>query len=185
VLRPKSRLGRGDQCGWHEVRSSPTEPTGPVRPQDQDLGSEMGRHRRNHIFATHAQARRRRAPPRSHGSGTSGSGGRHRRGPAGWLRGRCRWAAARLRTATGVTRFALESEHRAKQRTPWLGLLLWALACAGLFVSLLMQADELDRKPRLAAQELSQAQRPITAYAFVTGELDRVGRLATEFSSLR
>jgi hypothetical protein len=144
----------------------------------------MGRHHRNHIFATHAQARRRRPRPKSHGSGTSGSGGRHPRGPAGWLRRRCRWTAARLRTATGVTRFALESEHRADQRTPWLGLLLWALACAGLFVSLVMQADELDREPRLAARELAQAQRPI-APSFVTGDLDWVGRLATEFSSPR
>lgn len=142
----------------------------------------MGRHHRNHIFATHAQARRRRPRPKSHGSGTSGSGGRHPRGPAGWLRRRCRWTAARLRTATGVTRFA--SEHRADQRTPWLGLLLWALACAGLFVSLVMQADELDREPRLAARELAQAQRPI-APSFVTGDLDWVGRLATEFSSPR
>jgi hypothetical protein len=62
-----------------------------------------------------------------------------------------------------------------------LGLLLWALACAGLFVSLVMQADEFDREPRLAAREVAQAQRPIAPYAFVTDELDRVGRLATEF----
>jgi hypothetical protein len=62
-----------------------------------------------------------------------------------------------------------------------LGLLLWALACAGLFVSLLMQADG----PRLAAQEVAQAQRPMAPYAFRTGELDRVGRLTTEFSSPR
>jgi hypothetical protein len=27
-------------------------------------------------------------------------------------------------------------------RTPWLGLLLWAVACAGLLVSLFVQADK-------------------------------------------
>jgi hypothetical protein len=36
---------------------------------------------------------------------------------------------------------------------PWLGLLLWALACVGLCVSLLMDAGELDREPRLAARD--------------------------------
>lgn len=145
----------------------------------------MGHHHRNQIFATHAQTRHRRPRPKAHASETSSSGGRHPRGPVGWLRRRCRWAAARLRTATGVTRFALASEHRAERRPPWLGLLLWALACVGLFVSLLMQADDLDRRPRLAAWEVTQAQGPIVPSAFVSGELYRVGRLATEFSSAR
>jgi hypothetical protein len=142
---------------------------------------KMGRRHRNQMFATHAQTRHRRPRPRAHGSETSSSGGRHPRGLAGWLRRRCRWAAARLRTATGVTRFALERERRAEQRPPWLGLLLWALACVGLFVSLLMQAGDLDRRPRLAAREVTQAQRPIVPSALVSGELDRVGRLTTEF----
>jgi hypothetical protein len=132
-------------------------------------------HRRNQIFATHAQARHRRPRPPSHGGGTSGSGGRRRRGPVRWLRCRGRRAATRLRAATGVTRSALEREHRADQRPPWLGLLLWALACVGLFVSLLMNADEVGRTPRLASREVVQAERPIVPHAFVTGKFEKVG----------
>lgn len=133
--------------------------------EEQDLGQKMGRHHRNQLFATHAQPRHRRPAPTAHRSETSSSGGRQPRSPAGWLRRRCRWAAARLRTATGVTRFALEREHRAEQRTPWLGLLLWALACVGLFVSLLMQAEDL----RAAAREVTQMQRPSVPYASALG----------------
>jgi hypothetical protein len=158
--------------------------------EDQDLGQKMGRHHRNPLFATHAQTRHRRSRPTAHRSKTSSSGGRHPRGPAGWLRRRCRLAAARLRTATGVTKSALEREHRAEQRTPWLGLLLWALACVGLFVSLLMQADDLDR--RVAAREVTQAQRPSVPYASAIGgrifvsALSAAGRRAdTSFGMIR
>jgi hypothetical protein len=71
----------------------------------------------------------------------------------GGFRPRCRWAAARIRTATGVKGPDLERDKLADQRTPWFGLLLWAIACAGLLVSLLMQHDELRRDPRTAANE--------------------------------
>jgi hypothetical protein len=77
---------------------------------------------------------------------------RGRWGATGWLRRKCRLAAARIRTSSGVTKDALERESRAYQSTPWLGLLLWALACLGLCVSLLMDAGELDREKRLAAR---------------------------------
>jgi hypothetical protein len=64
-----------------------------------------------------------------------------------------------------------------------LGLLLWALACVGLFLTLLMQADDLDRRPRLAAREVTQADRPTVPSAFVRDDLDRVHQLPTDFSS--
>jgi len=92
-------------------------------------------------------------------------------------------AAARIRTSTGVTRPALVQERRADQPTPWLGLLLWALACVGLFVSLLMQSEDLNREPRLAAGDAARARIPIASRAFdFRGGLDNAGRLATEFS---
>jgi hypothetical protein len=53
--------------------------------------------------------------------------------------------AARIRISSGVTKSALELGYRADHPTPWLGLLIWALACAGLFVSLLLESGELDR----------------------------------------
>jgi hypothetical protein len=76
-----------------------------------------------------------------------------RRRSVGWFRPRCRWAAARIRTATGVKGPDLGRERLADQRTPWVGLLLWAIACAGLLVSLLMQNDGLRRDSRVAASE--------------------------------
>jgi hypothetical protein len=42
-------------------------------------------------------------------------------------------------------------EQRAAAGVPWLGLLLWMCACAALFVSLIMRADDLDRDRRVAA----------------------------------
>jgi hypothetical protein len=91
-------------------------------------------------------------------------------------------AAAWIRTSTGVTGPALV-ERRADQPTPWLGLLIWALACAGLFVSLLMQSPDLNREPRLAARDAVRVQMPIVPSAFdLPHSLDNAGRLATEFS---
>jgi hypothetical protein len=118
----------------------------------------------------------------------AGSGGRHRpphpvsQRPVDWFRRRCRWAAARLRTATGVTGF--DPGRDADQRTPWLGLLLWALASAGLFVSLLMQADELDHEPRLAAHEAIAPEQPRSAFS-LPAQVGK-GRLwASEYSPPR
>jgi hypothetical protein len=106
---------------------------------------------------THGPARHPGPWPKWRASEAAGSGNRkrrlspRRRGAAGWLRHKCRVAAARIRTSSGVTEVALERESPAVHSMPWLGLLLWALACAGLFVSLLMDAGEFGREPRLAA----------------------------------
>ena len=78
----------------------------------------------------------------------------------GWFRPRCRWAAARIRTATGVKGPDLGRERLADQRTPWVGLVLWAIACAGLLVSLLTQHDELRRDRQVAENETIQVQHP-------------------------
>jgi hypothetical protein len=142
---------------------------------------KLGRHHEKRISALpRADVRHRTAglQAREHTGEMPGSGGPHRqpdsvsRRQAGWLRRRCRWVAARLRTATGVTGSDVEREDRSDQRTPWLGLLLWALACVGLIVSLLMQVDELDDEPRLAAREAIEAQ-PATG---AENMLDHVGK---------
>lgn len=78
----------------------------------------------------------------------------------GWFRPRCRWAAARIRTATGVKGPDLGRERLTDQRAPWVGLLLWAIACAGLLVSLLTQHDELRRDRQVAESETIQVQHP-------------------------
>jgi hypothetical protein len=39
---------------------------------------------------------------------------------------------------------------------PWLGLALWVFACSALFVSLIMRADDLDR--RVAARSVLKEQ---------------------------
>jgi hypothetical protein len=73
-----------------------------------------------------------------------GSGARYRARSRGswsataWLRRKWRLTAARIRTSSGVTQLDLGPGSRMAHRMPWLGLLLWALACAGLFVSLLV-----------------------------------------------
>jgi hypothetical protein len=129
------------------------------------------------------QARHPRPRPKWRGTEVPGSGGRKRRlrrGATGWLRRKCRLAAARIRTSSGVTKIALERESRAGQSTPWLGLLLWALACVGLFVSLLMDAGELDREQRLAARS-RDAQGLIARPAFHVTD-DGTGRSATKFA---
>jgi hypothetical protein len=132
------------------------------------------------------QARRPRPWPKRCVTEAPGSAGRKRRlsrgrwGATGWLRRKCRLAAARIRTSSGVTEVALEREFRAGQSTPWLGLLLWALACAGLFVSLLMDAGGPDREQRLAARS-RDAQHLIARPAFhVTDEGS--GRSMRKFS---
>jgi hypothetical protein len=111
-----------------------------------------------------ADAERRRPRLRSHspaGEGAvappwrPGSGRRH---SVGRFLSRCRWAAARIRSATGVRGPDLGRELISEQRTPWLGLLLWAIACAGLLLSLLTKNDGLDHEPRLAAREIVMIQ---------------------------
>ena len=151
---------------------------------------KMQRHHRSRTrISARADARKHRPRQPWRGRGAPGRSLSHedseRRRPraGGWLRRKCRWAAALIRTSTGVAGFALEQERRAAQPTPWLGLLLWALACAGLFVSLLIESEELAREPRLAAHTAVNAQSPIGHRAFdLTGEIDHGGRVATEFS---
>jgi hypothetical protein len=132
------------------------------------------------------QARHPRPRPKRRGTEAPGSGGRQRRlsrgrwRATGWLRRKCRLAAARIRTSSGVTEVALEQGYRAHQSTPWLGLLLWALACVGLFVSLLMDAGELDREQRLAARS-RDAQHLIARPAFHVTD-DGSGRSVRKFS---
>jgi hypothetical protein len=86
------------------------------------------------------------------------------RDPSGRLRRGGRWAAARLRATAGVAGFDLEGDHRPDQHTPWLGLLVWALAGVGLVVSLLLRADDLDSASALAARD--------AAAGHATGALD-------------
>jgi hypothetical protein len=87
-----------------------------------------------------------------------------RRPTSGFDRG-CRSAAARLRAIAGVAGFDREGDRRSDQYTPWLGLLVWALAGVGLVVSLFLRTDDLDPAPRLAA-------RDALAAGHATGALD-------------
>jgi hypothetical protein len=99
----------------------------------------------------------------------------------GWFRPRCRWAAARIRTATGVKGPDLGRERIADQRTPWVGLLLWAIACAGLLVSLLTQHDELRRDRQVAANETIRVEHPDARRPLIlTGQAAQLGLPATE-----
>jgi hypothetical protein len=142
---------------------------------------KLGRHRGKRSAAwPDTGARHRTAPAQSrrHSDEMAGSGGPRRRPdpvrrrPAGWFGPRCRWAAKRLRTITGLTGFDLEREYLSDRRLPWVGLLLWALAGAGLFVSLLMQPNELVREPRLAAREAIEAQ-PSTGASSMLGQVGK------------
>jgi hypothetical protein len=67
--------------------------------------------------------------------------------------------AARVRTSTGSRNRRSSGVTAGITPTQWLGLLIWAMACAGLLVSLLMESEELDRKPRLATRAI-QVQAP-------------------------
>jgi hypothetical protein len=84
--------------------------------------------------------------------------------------------AERIRASTGVT---AGPKQRAAAGMPWLGLLLWALACAGLFVSLMTRTDDLDRDRRVAAH--SEAKASISAPAY---PMRAVMRQAHELSLL-
>jgi hypothetical protein len=81
--------------------------------------------------------------------------GAHGRRPA-FFRQRCARAAAQIRSSAGVTTYDAGHGGRVERRLPWLRLLLWGLACAGLFVSLVMRAEDLDRDHRLAARDTLQ-----------------------------
>lgn len=51
--------------------------------------------------------------------------------------------AAQVRASTGVTAEVLDRGASVPGSVPWLGLVLWALACGGLFVSLVLRPPEL------------------------------------------
>jgi hypothetical protein len=61
----------------------------------------------------------------------------------------------RIRASSGVAVGDPASDQRAAG-TPWLGLMLWLFACAGLFVSLIMQPHDLERDHRVAARSSAQ-----------------------------
>ena len=47
-------------------------------------------------------------------------------------------------------------EQGAARAVPWMGLLLWMFACAALFVSLIMRADDLDHERRVATRSVAK-----------------------------
>lgn len=77
---------------------------------------------------------------------------------AGLLRQRCATLAARIRSSTELMGGDARPEQRAARHVPWLGLLLWVFACAALFVSLVMRADDLDRDRRVAVRAVAAEQ---------------------------
>lgn len=70
---------------------------------------------------------------------------------AGLLLQRCARLAACIRSSTELMGSDARAGQRAARRVPWMGLLLWVFACAALFVSLIMHADDPDRDRRVAA----------------------------------
>jgi hypothetical protein len=110
------------------------------------------------------QARHRSAEPKCPTREASNSGGQRWRDPGLWgatasFRRKRRLMAARVRTSTGSRNRRSSGVTAGITPTQWLGLLIWAMACAGLLVSLLMESEELDRKPRLATRAI-QVQAP-------------------------
>jgi hypothetical protein len=64
-----------------------------------------------------------------------------------------------------------DARPRAATGMPWLGLLLWAFACAALFVSLIMRPGDSDRDRRLAAH--SEPRAPISDNSYRVRDLTR------------
>jgi hypothetical protein len=142
TVQPRAFRGMGplsltaEQFARSSARRLSNQRTGLARPEGTRL--------RSHVCADPP----RRLAPRAQvevawGEGL-GSGARYRARSRGswsataWLRRKWRLTAARIRTSSGVTQLDLGPGSRMAHRMPWLGLLLWALACAGLFVSLLV-----------------------------------------------
>jgi hypothetical protein len=88
---------------------------------------------------------------------------------ASLLRHGCARLAERIRVSAGVTAGDATSEQRAVTRTPWLGLLLWFCACAGLFVSLIMRPDDPERGHRVVAGNAAQV--PIAGHPYPVSTL--------------
>ena len=83
---------------------------------------------------------------------------------ANLLRHGCAKVAERIRASMGVTAGEAGPRQRAATAMPWVGLLLWALACAALFVSLIMRTDDLDRDRRVAVRGEGKASISAPAY---------------------
>jgi hypothetical protein len=71
----------------------------------------------------------------------------------------CESAAERIRISARLTGRDIRGEQPAIRSMLWLPLLLWALGCAGLFVSVLLQTNDLDLDPGMAAGEVVNSER--------------------------
>jgi hypothetical protein len=95
-----------------------------------------------------------------------------------WRQSRATIAAC-MRTFVGVMGGAATPRQGATKGVPWLGLLLWAFACVGLFVSLIMRADDIDHDRRVAARsaatkEISDRSQPVRRLTRQASELSVV-----------
>jgi hypothetical protein len=92
---------------------------------------------------------------------------------AALLRQRCARLAARITTSTKVMGGHVKAEQRTPRHVPWLGLVLWVFACAALFVSLIMRADDLDRDRRVAARSVQSSgfSDPVRSWNWPASEL--------------
>lgn len=93
------------------------------------------------------------------------------------LRQSCARAAECIRISTEVMGGEARPKRPAAKSLPWLGLLLWVFACAALFMSLVMRAEDLDRDRRVATRSAASAQSSERAYT-----VPRLPRQAGEFS---
>jgi hypothetical protein len=115
-----------------------------------------------------------------HGGGRRADDGgravRVRQRTAALLRQRCARLAACIRTSAEVMGRNARPEQRTPRHVPWLGLVLWVFACAALFVSLIMRADDLDRDRRVAARSVVKEQSsgfsdPVRSWSWPASEL--------------
>jgi hypothetical protein len=80
-----------------------------------------------------------------------------------FFRKRCERIAERIRISVGATDRNASRGRLATTGSLWPRLVLWVIACSGLFLSLLLQPNEFDRESRLATRELVEAQRSRTS----------------------
>ena len=100
-----------------------------------------------------------------------------RRRTARRVRQSCARAAECIRISTEVMGGEGRPKRPAARSLPWLGLLLWVFACAALFMSLVMRAEDLDRDRRVATRSAASSQSSERAYT-----VPRLPRQAGEFS---
>jgi hypothetical protein len=114
-----------------------------------------------------------------HGAGRADDGARAvqvRQRMAALLRQRCARLVACIRTSTEVIGRHARPEQSTPRHVPWLGLGLWVFACAALFVSLIMRADDLNRDRRVAAHSVVKEQSssfsdPVRSWSWPASEL--------------